>query len=102
MAHTVAINDGPVLTKLHLENDGSLGIQREQDAAPTLAYAKAMRDEGLNESGLGKKVGSYPAAAVEMWLKMRGLTWADFHSDALKQFVNDPELSGFRIWTGRS
>jgi hypothetical protein len=77
-----------------------------QDVEPVLESAKKLHLEGGSTAGKNAAGDFYHAARVPLvlvlaWLKQRGLTQQDFKGQVLKDFLNDPDHSAFRIWPGR-
>jgi hypothetical protein len=83
--------------------DDTYQIQRSQDLAPIAEYAHNMQVAGLTGSKDMRHAAEIPMIVVENYMTRTGITFDEFcaepkHGQAL---LNDPALSGFRIWEGR-
>lgn len=94
-----------VETRFHQINDaGDFAITRHQDVSKYLDFAKGVRnDDNLKQSGDMKLAAEFPDVIVENYLSTNGITFREFldNPEHVKRMLNDPALSGFRIWEGR-
>lgn len=62
-----------------------------------------LRSMGRTESELGKHAADYPPGFMEMYAKTKGITFHELMANPvhIRNMLNDPELSGFRVWKGR-
>lgn len=77
-----------------------------QDVEPVLEHIKGLRldrgkEVGKNKAGDFYLAGRFPVVIVMAWLKQKGLHMKDFKKDVVKDFLNDPNHSAFRVWPGR-
>lgn len=97
------MSDVKTITHYDEAND-RLTIERVQDVEPYLDQAKAEAEASKSvKSGDFKKAGIIPLVALEAWMRLKGVTFADFMRDRsiCKRLLNDPDLSKFRVWKGR-
>lgn len=89
-------------TNFHSE-DGRLIVESVQDCSAILEDAKRRNVEGLHGSSEMKRAAHFPTVVVQTYLNKTGITFAEFMADKkhIKSMLNDPDLSGFRIWEGR-
>lgn len=91
------------VTYLHQHNDGTQTVQTVADVTPAVELAKELHNIGAHTTGMGDKhVASIPVQALVEWAQARGKTYADMMQDnqLMKQFLEDPDNSVFRIWKG--
>jgi hypothetical protein len=64
---------------------------------------KSMSNEGLHGSNEMRLAAVFPPGLPEHFCQIRGISWAEFWSDTkwIKEMLNDPMLSDFRVWKGR-
>ncbi|MBO1748895.1 hypothetical protein [Stenotrophomonas indicatrix] len=87
-----------------LVSDGADLIERRsQDVEPILEYAKRMRNQGDVGSSEMRHAAKIPKAVIENYINRTGITFHEFMVDDkhIRAMLNDPDLSGFRIWKGR-
>lgn len=101
MSHVVGNTDG-VQTVMAVE-DGSLITGTTQDCTPYLERATAMRNEGITGSSEMRLAASFPDVLVERYCNQQGIEFSEFMQNPvhIKRMCADPDLSGFRIWTGK-
>ncbi|QLG87649.1 hypothetical protein HQ393_04925 [Chitinibacter bivalviorum] len=83
--------------------DDKLTIVRTQDVEGILETAKRKAREGIHGSKDMRHAASFPMVLVEKYCQRTSITFAEFmrepkHAQAM---LNDPDLSGFRIYQGR-
>lgn len=87
-------------------DSGKVIERRTQDVEPILEHVKAARAAGMTGSKDMRHAARIPHAVVENYLAQHNLTLAELMSSAgekhWKAMLNDPDLSGFRIWKGRA
>jgi len=101
MSQIIAADPGRV-TRFHAD-EGRFHVQTTFDAEPTLELAKALHNEGKQENMLGHKHAMrIDAEMVNAWAIKRGVTFDAVMQDSrlLKEMVNDPDLSHFRVYKG--
>lgn len=87
----------------HDHGDGTVTVQQVADVTQAVEHAKALHNCGAHTTGMGDKhVASVPIPVLTAWAQERGLTFAEVMRDRrlLKQFLEDPDNSVFRIWKG--
>lgn len=89
-------------TKLHDGGDKVI-IERAQDVGDILREAKARSNEGLHGSNDLKHAMTIPNVILEAYCNTHGITFSELmaNEDHIKNILNDPSLSHFRIWKGR-
>lgn len=91
-----------VATDMNVE-DGKLTVHRTEDVEPILDHAKALSNAGYHSTGMGDKhAASIPKVIVETYCNTKGISFHDFcaNPEHIKAMLNDPALSGFRVWRG--
>jgi len=84
--------------------DGKVVVHRAEDVEPILDHAKELSNAGFHKTGMGDKhAARIPAVIVEAYCNTKGITFHDFlaNPEHVRSMLNDPALSGFRVWTGR-
>lgn len=80
-------------------------IERVQDVEPILERAKGLHNAGLTHSDDREYVhaASIPNVIVERYCHLHKIAFDEFmrNEDHQRRLLNDPDLSGFRIWKGR-
>lgn len=91
-----------ITTGLRQEGD-DLIERRSQDVAPILDHVTRLRNAREFGSSEMKHAAKIPKAVIENYIARTGITFHEFMVDDkhIKAMLNDPELSGFRIWKGR-
>ena len=92
-----------VVTTVALQ-DGNLITGTTQDCAPIAERAKELHRSGyIGPSKDMRLAASVPYVLVEEYLNKNGITMREFtQSDEHKsRFLNNPEISHFRVWGGR-
>ncbi|MDR3005611.1 MAG: hypothetical protein LBV14_15435 [Acidovorax sp.] len=90
-------------TLWHNHGDGQVTIQQVADVSAAVEHAKALHNAGAHATGMGDKhVASVPIPVLTEWAAKRGKTFADCMQDKalLRQFLEDPDNSVFRVWKG--
>ena len=93
---------GGVETHLGVQ-DGELISGTVQDCTPILEDAKARHNAGFHGTSEMKHAARFPDVVVERYCNEQGITFSEFMQNPahIKRLLMTPELSGFRIWTGR-
>jgi hypothetical protein len=62
-----------------------------------------MRNEGITGGKEMRLAASFPDVLVERYCNQNGIEFSEFMQNPVhvKRMCADPDLSGFRIWTGR-
>lgn len=86
-----------------IEEDGKLHLGTVQDCSPILEKAKAMANEGMHGTKDMRLAATLPNVVIETYCNNNGITFQEWMSNPIhiKRMLNDPDLSGFRIWKGR-
>lgn len=68
-----------------------------------LEDVKRRHNYGLHGSSEMKHAGRYPPGFFEWYAQLKGIDFKEFMTNPVhvKNMLNDPELSGFRIWKGQ-
>lgn len=92
-----------VATRMHLDHDGLLVIERAQDCTPILDHNKALANDGDGYSSdrTLRRVASIPLVVVEMWMNEGINIFDPNHADAIKRKLNDPDNLYLRTAPGR-
>lgn len=90
-------------TRIHTNDSGDVTFERIQDCTPILERTTALSNEGHHGSNEMRHAASIPMVIVERYLNDHNITLAEFmgNPEHVKRMLNDPSLSGFRIWKGR-
>lgn len=85
-----------------VEEDGKMHIGRFQDCTPILDYAKRQHNEGHHGSADMKHAARIPNVIIERYCNDHGIEFSECmnNRDHMRAMLNDPSLSGFRIWKG--
>lgn len=88
---------------MQLESDGSLTVSAVEDVSGVIETCKSLQSVGLVGSNEMKHAAALPRVVVEDWCQKRGITFADWMRDNkfVREMLNDPNLSSFRIWKGQ-
>lgn len=91
-----------ISTGLKMDGD-DLIERRSQDVEPILDHVKALRSLGEVGSSEMRHAAKIPKAVIENYIARTGITFHEFMVDEkhIRAMLNDPDLSGFRIWKGR-
>ena len=86
--------------------DGREAVVHAIDASEVKAImdnCAAMRSAGAIGASDNRLAMSAPGWVILDWCNKKGLTWAKFMRDQKIQnrFLDDPDNSNFRIWTGK-
>lgn len=83
--------------------DGNLIAGTRQDCDPILEDAKARHNAGMFGSSEMRHAARLPLVVVETYCNVHGITFEDCMNDPkhFRAMLSDPDLSAFRIWTGR-
>lgn len=68
-----------------------------------LEEAKALRSHGMTGSSEMRHAAKIPTSVIENYIARLGITFHEVMANPIhiNAMLNDPELSGFRIWQGR-
>lgn len=91
-----------ISTGLRMDGD-DLVERRSQDVSPILDFAQRQRNAREFGSSEMKHAAKIPKAVIENYIARTGITFHEFmvNDYHIRAMLNDPELSGFRIWKGR-
>lgn len=84
--------------------DGNDLVERRTfDAEPFIEEAKALHSCGLQGSSEWRHAGHFPPGFAEYYCQLKGITYHELMANPvhIKNMLNDPDLSGFRVWKGR-
>lgn len=87
-----------------LQHDGNrITERRSQDVEPILEHVKGLVSLGDVGSSEMKHAAKLPKALIEAYLAQSGISFHEFMTNDvhIRRMLNDPTLSGFRIWKGR-
>lgn len=89
-------------TGLWMEGD-DLIERKSEDVEPLLERLKGLRNAGDVGSSEMKHAASFPASVVEAYKAQYGVSHHEFMANPvhIRRMLNDPELAGFRVWSGR-
>lgn len=89
-------------TRFHF-HDGAMTVQRTQDCTPILEHTKMLNKEGHHGSSDMKHAAKLPFVVVENYCNRHNIEFSEFMQNPahIKAMLNDPDLSGFRIWRGK-
>ena len=92
-----------VLVTGHALDGRNLIERRSQDVEPVLEQAKRLRSNGMVGSSEMRHAARIPLIEIEKYLALTGITMHEFMTDPahVKAMLNNPDLSQYRIWTGR-
>ena len=90
-------------TKLHDGGGDIVIVERAQDVGDILRKAKAKSNEGLHGSNELKHAMTIPNVILEHYCNAHNITFSELmaNDDHIKNILNDPSLSHFRIWKGK-
>ena len=88
-------------TRIGLQ-DGNLITGTVQDCTAILEDAQARQNAGMVGSSEMKHAARLPLQAIEAYCNTAGITFDEWMQSPVhvKRMLQDPNLSGFRIWTG--
>lgn len=68
-----------------------------------LEEAKALRNSGMVGGSEMRHAAKIPTSVIENYIARLGITFHEFMANPkhINAMLNDPDLSGFRIWTGK-
>lgn len=89
-------------TKFHF-HDGNMVVQRTQDCTAILEQCKTQQREGRTGTSEMKLAAKLPYVIVENYCNQHNLEFSEVIQNPvhIKRMLNDPALSGFRVWEGR-
>lgn len=90
------------MSRLFMDGD-TLIEHRQQDVEPILEHAKALRSIGAVGGSNMRLAANIPTSVIEQYCQTSGVAFDDFMGDPahIRRLLNDPDLSGFRVWQGR-
>ncbi|OZI26711.1 hypothetical protein CAL26_05155 [Bordetella genomosp. 9] len=103
MAGRILTAETRKVTRFHELEEG-FAIETVADVEPELEFAKALHNEGFHRTASGDRhVASIPAVVLNAWAIKRGVTFDAVMQDnrILKEFLNDPDHSHFRVDKGQ-
>jgi len=89
-------------TRFHIDGD-QMVVQRTQDCTAILEQCKKQQREGRTGSSEMKLAAKLPYVIVENYCNQHDLEFSEVIQNPvhIKRMLNDPALSGFRVWEGR-
>ena len=93
---------GEMQTRIHVK-DGDVTFESIQDCTPMLERCVALHNEGLHGSSEFRHAASLPNVLVERYCNDHNIEFSEFIGNKahVRAMLNDPSLSGFRVWKGR-
>lgn len=90
-------------TRVHIHN-GDATFESIQDCTPILEHATRLHNEGHHGGSEMKHAARIPQVLIEQYLTQNNILFSEFCSNQehIKRMLNDPALSGFRIWPGKA
>ena len=91
-------------TRFHyIPETDTTAIERIQDCTPILEHATALRNEGHVGSSEMRHAARFPLVVVETYCNTKGITFHEYLSNPehARAMLRDPDLSAFRVWTGK-
>lgn len=87
----------------HLDDVGNIIHEIKQDVEPHLEWCANMRSAGLTGSSEMRLAAHFPDAVVRNYCNQKGIDLVEFNRDRvhIRNMLQDPDLSKFRIWQGR-
>lgn len=89
-------------TKIHISG-GETTFESIQDCTPILEHVTRLHNEGHHGSSEMRHAARLPQVLIEKYLIDNNILYSEFMSNEVhvKRMLNDPSLSGFRIWKGK-
>ena len=89
-------------TKVHIHN-GDATFESIQDCTSILNHTTRLHNEGIHGSSEMKHAARIPQVLIERYLADNNVLFSEFCSNQehIRRMLNDPGLTGFRIWPGR-
>ncbi|MDB5541979.1 MAG: hypothetical protein JWQ89_3706 [Devosia sp.] len=83
--------------------DGKLITGTVQDCTPILEDARARQNAGFVGTSELKHAARLPDVVIERYCNQTGVAYDELWTNPVhfRRMLSDPDLSGFRIWTGR-
>jgi hypothetical protein len=84
--------------------DGDRYIERNsQDIEPVVEAVRALQNSNAVGTSEMRHAAKIPTSVIENYIKANGITFHEFMANPVhaKAMLNDPALSGLRIWKGR-
>lgn len=87
----------------HTDDNGNVIHEIKQDVEPHLQYCADLRSAGLTGSREMRFAAHFPDAIVRNYCNQKGIDLEEFNRDRvhIRNLLQDPALSKFRIWEGR-
>lgn len=89
----------------HIDADTDVAIHEidKADAQLLADHCKALHNAGAGNGKNEKLAMRVDGFFILDWCNKRGVTWAEFFRDRRlqEQFIEDPDLSMFRVWKGK-
>ena len=92
------------MTDLRFRMDGNDLIEMKSvDVEPVLDEVKALQGAGAVGTGEMRHAAKVPGVVIENYCSRNGVSFQEFMQsvDHIRRLLNDPDLSGFRVWQGR-
>lgn len=95
-------------TKFHEVNRSNgtkdLVVERTQDCNAIADYCKSQRAMGFTGSSELKHAARIPNIMIEAYINTKNITPHEFYANKahIKAMLQDPALSDFRIWEGKT
>jgi hypothetical protein len=93
---------GTTSTEIHIADNGSLVIERNERFDGLLDTCKALHNEGLHGASDMPLYAAVPGILIEDYCNRNGVTFSEFmaNQEHVKRFLNDPALAYFRVKPG--
>lgn len=98
----VATTEMNGVTSYMAAEDGKLVTGTLQDCTPILEDAQARHKAGAFGSSEMRHAARIPFSVIEQYCNLNGITYEEWSQNPVhaRRMLQDPDLSGFRIWTG--
>lgn len=90
------------VTSYMAAEDGKIITGTVQDCTPILEDAQARHKAGAIGSSDMRHAARIPTSVIEQYCNTNGITYEEWMTNPvhMRRMLTDPDLSGFRIWTG--
>ena len=87
----------------HTDDNGNVVHEIKQDVEPILEQCAQMRSHGFTGSSEMRLAARFPDAVVRAYCNNKGIDLLEFNRDRvhIRNMLQDPALSKFRVWEGK-
>lgn len=87
----------------HTDDIGNVVHEIRQDVEPHLDHCAALRSIGAVGSSEMRFAAHFPDAIVRNYCNQKGIDLVEFNRDRvhIRNMLQDPDLSKFRVWEGK-